>query len=259
MIKIRKECPYYEAKCNDLECECPKYLAYKEVSKPGVIDATLAEIGVDTITDNWELLMTMQKKFEESLHPVDGLSKEEIDHWVDRYLVCIEDEVREAREHLDIYPNEKTKERNEVELKKEIIDILHFVMDLFICAQYNGNQIKEAYCKSYNVDNVEDLLSFSFKKEKGILYFYEKNNDNDFLLMLNRLLDKGGDIRQQISWMHWKKPNATINNEKLLNACVEQFKILIQLFILLDMNEHEVKDIYVKKNVENIYRQKFNY
>ncbi len=276
---VQEICPYYEKNCNVNMCPCAKFKAYEEIKKPGVIEKTFSDLGFNLNSETWKLLMDIQKSFAGSLHKIENLEKSEVDYWVDKYLVCIEDEIREVREYLEIYPQKsylskqnknKTNNayavnsyNNENELKKEIIDILHFVMDLFLCGNATAKDIEIAYLKKYapSVSSVNDLLKFAYDNQKyEAIYDYKKyNKDQILLLLINKLLDANGTVRQNISWKHWKKPSAEINYEKLYDAFADVFKVLIDLFIHTMDSVEEVKEIYITKNAENIFRQKFNY
>ena len=275
--EIYFNCPYKELKCvkkldndgpNDIRnfdfcnCPCAKYQAYLDVQDPEKVKAELANFGLDENTETWALLMTMQKKFAGRFHKVDGLTKEEVDHWINEYLVCIEDEVREVREHLSFYTGDiKDVNSSDVELKKEIIDILHFVMDEFIVGGMCAYNLKQAYLKKYasNVIDVKDLLKFAYDSQSLTYDYQDKDRYYNTFILVNRLLDCSGKVRQQISWKHWKKPSATIDYTALYEAFADTFKILVDLFIVVGMTPLDVREIYIKKNLENIFRQNYNY
>ena len=199
---------------------------------------------------------------------MDGLTKREIDKWVDKYLVCIEDEIREVREHLNLYGEEKYDSEIDkvLELKKEVIDILHFMMELFIVGNADKNIIKKHYNDMYNVgwtySNV-DLFEEAYDRQsitlpKYLNSFVDRTHDITVLKASCRLSDACALVRQQISWKHWKKPSDTINYEKLYDAYAVVFHEFINLCVLT-MDEKEIRTIYVNKNVENILRQKYGY
>ena len=128
MIK-NVDCPYKELSCDFNNCECAKYKAWRKASNQVEVKNKLNEMNINIDQDLLSLILTMQKMFISKFHKVDNLTDEDVDIWIDRYLVCIEDEIREAREHLKYY---EFNDLNEKEFKKEIIDILHFVANLFI-------------------------------------------------------------------------------------------------------------------------------
>jgi hypothetical protein len=193
---------------------------------------------------------------------VDNLSKEEKDKWIDRYLVCIEDEIREVREHLNLYGEEKINKDKNLELKKEVIDILHFMMELFLVGGANQDIIKEFYTKKYGVASDGDLIESAYELQNDTIDAYlDCYNDKYDIAVLKascRLSDSCALVRQQISWKHWKKPNDHIDYDKLYNAFAILFHEFINLCILT-MVVNEVKDIYINKNVENILRQEYGY
>lgn len=260
-------CPYYEIQCNNLECDCPKYKAYVDAKKPEVFKRVMEENKFDVSLPAFDLLMTMQKSFASRMRKVDGLTKEEKDTWIDKYLVCVEDEIREVREHLDLY-GEEPKYASEIdktlELKKEVIDILHFMMELFIVGGANQKTVKEFYAKVYNhsFDENADLieLAYNYQKDdiKEYLHCDKDNIDITVLKASCRLSDACALVRQEISWKHWKKPNVFIDYDKLYSAYAVVFHEFINLCILT-MKVEEIKTIYVNKNVENILRQEYGY
>jgi len=275
----KHDCPYLETKCEDITCPCPKYLAYKDANDPQKLNDILEKNNFDTSLPAWELMYSMQKSFESRFHKELGnLSKDDMDYWLDKYLVCIEDEIREVRECLNLYCNKQT--ILTAELKKEVIDILHFVMDLFICGNASSKDIKQFYTKRYlNKDimkygeinnlfleelmNAKDLIELAYKIQSIDIFEYLNLYSTDkldwsILKATCRLSDAGAQVRQQISWKHWKKPNDTIDIEKLYDAFALVFHEFINL-CLLTMQYEEVKNIYIKKNVENIQRQYYGY
>lgn len=279
---IYYKCPYKEGKCASFEsnnepvdnklgdlqmiscnCPCAKYQAYLDVQDNEKVKATLASFNVSANMEIWTTMITMQKKFAARFHNVNNISKEETDHWINEYLVCIEDEVREVREHLNFYTgNNKSSIQTAVELKKEIIDILHFVMDEFIVGDFNAEKLKQYYFQMYapNIVEVKDLLQFAYENQDGYndLDVIE-DKDYKIFILINKLLDCSGKVRQQISWKHWKQPFKSIDYNLLYEAFTETFKILVDLFIAVGMTADEVKDVYIKKNLENVYRQNYNY
>jgi hypothetical protein len=97
------KCPYSEKKCEDIGCPCPKYFAYEDVKNPEKLKEILQTEGFDLNLPGWKLMYQMQTKFASRFHNLENITKESIDTWVDKYLVCIDDELREVREWLSLY------------------------------------------------------------------------------------------------------------------------------------------------------------
>ena len=272
-----KDCPYLETKCEDTECPCPKYFAFKDANDPEKVKEILEKNNFDTSLPAWELMYSMQRSFAASLHKIDDLTKEETDYWLDKYLICIEDEIREVREYLNLYGDEPDKDYEE--LKKEVIDILHFMMDLFICGGAKPKDIAAAYINRYlnedlvdyglnqeyleDIRQTEDLIDLAYKIQILNITTYLNISSVDkvdwsILKATCRLSDAGAQVRQQISWKHWKKPNKSINFEKLYDAFALVFHEFINLCILT-LQCDEIKNTYIEKNVENIQRQFYGY
>jgi hypothetical protein len=269
------KCPYSEKKCEDIGCPCPKYFAYEDVKNPEKLKEILQTEGFDLNLPGWKLMYQMQTKFASRFHDLENITKESIDTWVDKYLVCIDDELREVREWLSLYGENKS--FNQKELQKEAIDILHFVMDTFICAGATADDIEHAYINRYaneihefdehhvndELKQTQDLVKFAYLLQESSINEYLNiysidNKDFSILKACCKLSDACGLVRQQISWKHWKKPNPKINMDKLQDAFALLFHELINLFILT-MNCNEIQFIYITKNAENIQRQVYGY
>lgn len=265
-------CPYYEENCIDIGCVCPKYQAYEKVNEPGVVDQTLKELGVDPAGNRLEVMMQMQKLFAAKFHKVDDFTKDEVDYWEKAYDTCVTDEITEVHEHLSVFEDiYGKKETNKLELQKEFIDIWHFLMDEFIVGNMDAKKLIEVYAKNHVPSNVEipsdvDPLDFFFQNEtmaildsKTMDLLEDEIDSISVLIATGHLLAGGRKIRQQISWKHWKKPAKEINYDKLHEAFAFTFSALVKCFILSGLKSRSLYEIYVKKNLENHYRQHFGY
>ena len=260
----KKDCPYFEENCpgglnagdEELTCSCPKFKAYVDAKDPVIIKQELEKMNIHAI-EKMDIMLSMQKQFANRFHKVDELSKEEVDYWTNEYLVCIEDEIIEAEEFLDIYP-EKIKEFNVTEYRKELIDVLHFIMDGMIVAGMQYSDIKKYYGQYLEKDiSDKDLLVEMMDKEWLEVNKIEFNKRN--LYILNYLLRDIRLVRQCISWKFWKKKNNEIEYEKMYKAYVNMLRHLAQAFIATGMTANEVYEVYVHKNIENVLRQQYGY
>lgn len=272
-IEAVTNCPYLEEKCSDIDCPCPKYKAYEMMQEPGLIERKITELGIDPNQDSWNVLMGMQKIFAGRFHNTTNMTKDEKDKWIKEYLICIEDEIGEFIDYVRLPLNSEATMTNHIEMQKEVIDILHFVMDVFIAGEVTPEEVKQAYLKHYTagVVDVEDFLKFAYDQEALLFYsvkedqlakgidYNEIDRDTMLLDLAMRLLLANRKVRQQISWKHWKKPNAEINREKLLEAYAHVFSAFMNLVIFTFDNAAELKQTYVKKNIENILRQELGY
>lgn len=264
---MNEACPYREPKCADLTCDCPKYLAWVDVQQPGAVEQIITEQGFNVDLPAWDLMVDMQRSFAARMHRVEGLTKDEVDTWVDRYLVCIDDELREAREHLSLYDDRgpETAEQ-QAELRKEVIDVAHFMMDLFIVGGADAEKIKQTYSHRYlnsrQLLPTEDLITVAYRQQCGdVLSYLNAAGQTDDITMLKalcRLADACGQVRQQISWKHWKRPSPSIDFGKLHAAFALVFHEFINLCILT-MEPEDVRSVYITKNAENIRRQAHGY
>ena len=242
----KKDCPYFEVNCggegnDELNCICPKYKAYKATMDPIKRQEMINKLGV-VAEDKMDTMLKMQKIFASRFHKIDNLTNPEIDKWTKDYLVCIEDEILEASEFLPIY-EEVIKEYDEKEYRKELIDILHFVMDGMLVVGMNNNILKE----KLKCDDVVEFMSNI--NVSGVSHI-----DSLHYLMRDLRL-----VRQNINWKHWKKANPNLNLDKIYDAYVTMLKHLFVCFKVANMNADDVYETYVNKNVENQYRQEFGY
>ena len=274
------KCPYYETKCKDLKCPCAKYKAYLDVQNPQIIEQELKNLNISDNMNLFEKIFNIQKHFASRFHVVYNIPKEVTEHWCKEYAICMEDEIEELFDYIKLEDNKKIK-TDINELKKEIADILHFVLDQMIAVNVSPNIIlnkfKDKYIQQiYINDPLIDIFNYAIKQIEDIFNVYRNNEYSNYKNMWNyagkenkwndilktlalRLLFINREIRQQISWKHWKKPFKTINYDNLYQICVDlwyQF-MLLAAFIFNDANE--LTQIYIKKNIENIRRQKYNY
>ena len=270
------QCPYKETKCISLPCPCPKYQAYLDVQNPDIIATEIKELGINT-NDSWEKVMGMQTIFASRFHATKNISKEVTDHWNKEYCICIEDEVEELEDYIKKYSTGLALKDDPKELRKEVIDIFHFVMDILISGGCSANELFNRFTKKFDaIINTNDKFSYMFYVTSQLLSDKLKisrtNNDNikklwkstynwDLLTQefIIDLLCINREIRQQISWKHWKKPNNEIDYNTLYNVYTEMiYRFMILVVWLFDKPE-DVINMYITKNIENIRRQKNGY
>ena len=280
-----KSCPYLEESCDLSTCnDCIKYKAYKKAILEK--ESKLKELNIDINEDILSIIFKMQKKFISKFHSIENLNDDERDYWIDKYLIAIEDEVGEAREFLNYYDDVNILDKNE-KFIKEIIDILHFVVNLFIVGNANENIIKQYYLNLYNknVKDVYDLFEFSYESQRNNYNCIDSNEyivDNinkifnseeeilqekktfnnkniQMLILLTYLLDCCRKVRKQINWKYWKSTKISINNENLYKSFAEMFYSFMDICISIKLTPKKIKDEYITKNLENIFRQELNY
>ena len=326
-------CPYLETKCSDISCPCAKYKAFLDVKNPTIINQELAELGITSNMSRLEKILHIQSHFASRFHNIYNLSKETTDYWNKEYCICIEDEIEEIFDYIQLDDVQQPLKTDITELKKEVVDVLHFVLDNIISGECNyiileqifnfinksssieddNLSLEEKFIKFSNAADKQHLTIFRFKDDimrqninnnenvnkdnnidkdnKDVLeqmfqlainylektFFIKRNAHYDnFLQKWNfgnpkvkfndvlrtitlRLLLINREIRQQISWKHWKKPNKEINYYKLYYVYYEMLKrfIILAAFVFDDVDE--LINFYIRKNIENIRRQKYNY
>ena len=113
--------------------------------------------------------------------------------------------------------------------------------------------------KGLKLDSVKGFVVTDTVQDPTLIALKEDlNKDITILKASCRLSDACALARQQISWKHWKKPNDYIDFDKLYQAYAVIFHEFINL-CLLTIPVEEIKEIYIKKNVENILRQEYGY
>lgn len=241
------DCPYFEKNCggtcnDELNCICPKYKAYVATQDEVQKNEMIRSLGV-TSRNKFGIMYQMQTTFAGKFHKTSGLTESEISKWINDYLVCIEDEVLEAAEFLDIY-EEKIKDFDLKEYRKELIDVIHFLMDAMIVSGIT----EETMIEKLDTEKVLESLYDDCK----ITLNLEHKNTLDYLLRDLRL------VRQNINWKHWKKEKP-LNMEAIHNSLIDMLKHLFLAFKLSGMTAEDIYEVYVNKNVENQFRQKFGY
>lgn len=257
-------CPYFDETCVDIGCVCPKYLAYERAQDPKAVADKIGELGIDPNTDPLDLMIKMQSLFAARFHKVEGLTKDEIDHWIRTYDTCITDEVTEVYDHLGVFSDGTPRKENIVELRKEFIDIWHFLMDEFLVAGLSTRRLVEIYERDYGGDvmtspNRLEAIFINERLNDSLGHLGKDEVDYAILIHSNLILMGQRRVRKQISWKHWKRPLPEINFDRLHSALVYTFRALVRCFILCGLNHDNVREIYVKKNIENVFRSELNY
>lgn len=278
---LNQNCPYLETKCNDLQCNCAKWKAYLDVQNPLIIDQELKNLNIRT-EDKFDKILQIQKHFASRFHPVKNIKKEETDYWVKEYCICTEDEIEELFDYIKLNNSDIVK-TDFKELKKEIVDILHFVLDEIIAGEDTSQDIFKRYKEKYLLNNYTtesdpadimfnnsiNLIEYRFDIKRNKEYSDHQqmwnfgkcdHNWNSVLRTLALdLLFVNRELRQQISWKHWKKPNLNINYDALYNVCTELVYKFMLLAAYIFNDADEIVSTYIKKNIENIRRQYYNY
>ena len=256
-----EQCPYRETKCQDLICPCAKFTAYIDVQDPKIVNEELEQLGITSDMNKWGKIYNMQKHFAERFHTTKDITKDLTDHWVKEYAICIEDEIGEIFDYIKLADEQRVSKTDSKELKKEVIDVLHFVMDVMIASGIDSHNLLNKYITQYNITLKNDILDdiFQFAKSENDRIYSAVNPNAALITLVIRLLLVNRELRQQISWKHWKKPNDSINYEKLNDVCVMLFHRFMLISAYLFNNADEMINMYIIKNVENIRRQKHGY
>lgn len=273
------KCPYYETKCADIQCPCAKYKAYLDVQNPQTVKKVLVDLHISDTMNLFEKIYNIQQHFASRFHIVHNIPKDVTEHWCKEYCICMEDEIEELFDYIILEDNREIK-ADIKELKKEIVDVLHFVLDQMIAIECDSVMVlkyfKQKYFNDFINDPLIDIFNYSIHQIENIFDIKRNHEYNSYINMWNcagnnkkwnnvlktlalRLLFINREIRQQISWKHWRKPFKTINYEKLYQVCADLWYQYMLLAAFVFDNAEELVQIYIKKNVENICRQKYNY
>jgi hypothetical protein len=178
---------------------------------------------------------------------------EQVNEWKETFLDCIEDELSEVRgwtpwKH---WKNYKDFEVNVVELRFELIDILHFIISEFLLFGWTERDVFDHFKVETDINTQGSLDS---------LLFMVKGHQMSRLLC-DPSLDRGTQFRET-------KKNLR-NLVKLVGRGYEEpenglhFKsimyILFDCFALWGMTGSDVYDYYMSKNKENFARQERGY
>lgn len=191
-------------------------------------------------------------------------------HWVDNFSWCIMDEVSEV---LNWLPWKHWKdytgyEVDHIEVRFELIDILHFVANLCLLADVNEDDLKK-FCNAKNTD----LRSLMLASKADFI----QSTGEDLPILRDDLLYKYtliylGKINRIASTLHLSMPldhfKGSLDEKADLNSfrknvvkpgTIKMFSYLFVLFQLWNMTADHVWWYYAAKNKENHARQNRGY
>jgi hypothetical protein len=198
-------------------------------------------------------IFRLQKEFGGRFCPFDQLQLPDMQReklmWWDKFLDCCDSEKNEVRDwtpwkHWKDY---STFEVHPIEIRFELIDILHFVVSLLLVVGETEKCIYESYLLDPNEDDLDDMIGAELKLVMG-----QHNLDPRILrhkFELTEILIRRMSIHLGLCYNY--SPN-------FLHALL-LVKTLVSLFGVWGMNGKDVYNYYVSKNRENIDRQKRGY
>ena len=254
-MKSYEDCVYRDHRCpTDLSaCPCVKYRAYADAKDPTVVKRVLTKLEVDPGLTGWRLIYAMQTKFMNRFHVFDPktVTRAEVDHWAFIHLTCVEDELREVRECLWFFNEDEASASPEV-TRKEVVDALHFVMDVCISCGFTADELNDALGLPENA-LVDALYREGFRLD-------DRDRDLVRLLRVDDVAQACGVVRQALNWKYWKRPDDSPDfKARLLAPCLNLLKKFFALCTVTFESGDQVVREYVRKNVENVLRQEYGY
>lgn len=194
-------------------------------------------------------ILQLQRQFSGRFTPYDELNKEGLRaKWTTEYLVCICDEVQEVMgwlpwKHWRHYPEDFKLEL--VELRFELIDIMHFMMDLGFVIEMDWSSFD--FCR--DMDRYIAQKNAAVGDESTGEYDIEAQTDatKDWMVRMYKGL---GLIAQAATWGDW---------DSARKCYADLLATYYDGLALWDMDGETLNNYYRSKNAENIDRQNRGY
>jgi len=163
--------------------------------------------------------------------------------WIKDFLYRTIEEVGESYEVIfahGIRPFERLSEEEEIHYAEELIDGLHFLVELCIIAGIKKNDIAENL--NHLGDHYEDgMESNDFKRRHWNIVYY-------LTLAGNKLRNK-----------KWKQTEVLTDRPIFKNNILNAFESLITALRAVGYNSQDIYSLYFKKNKVNQFRQRSKY
>ena len=188
-------------------------------------------------------MLRLQRLFSSRFTPYEELDNGELRlHWTREYIVCIMDEVQEVIgwlpwKHWKHYP--ENFELKLEELRFELVDILHFFMDL-------GFVLDFEWQSTGNICQTVDKLT-SKKGHEAYDLQAQTEATKSWACQMYKFL---GDIDVSASMNNWARARDHFAN---------LFITFVDGLVLWDMDGETLNNFYRSKNAENIDRQNRGY
>jgi dimeric dUTPase (all-alpha-NTP-PPase superfamily) len=149
------------------------------------------------------------------------------------------DQINTYSHQVGKYPENVDSYINNIESENEVKDMLDF---LFV-------RQKELYKKQ---------LSNSENKMKNLYETREPFNGYRIFMLSSALVHEAIELQRETNWKWWKKEK-DIDIKKIQEEIIDIWHFLIQLSIESGLDSKKLIEIYIKKNEENLNRQKRGY
>jgi len=113
----------------------------------------LRNVGQRHFTNMLDEMMSMQKKFGSKFVDFDNLQIDEREKWTKEFILCCMDELSEILNWVN-WKHWKSKQPvNEMEVKYEIIDLLHFILSLMLVWKMSPEDVFSMYIAKNRENN----------------------------------------------------------------------------------------------------------
>lgn len=238
IIKEQNECPYLESNCNLSHCPCAKFKAWKDNPAEAMLKKHL---GVKR-ENRLQTIFQLQKEFVQLVGIYQNMMEHK-SHWIGTYQISMLDEIGEVLQGIQWKHWKKRDPEfpyNTMELQKELIDLVHFIANLALVLEIDAKFIMDSEnIDLFMTDDSRPLLKLSIEEKEVITV--------DLLV-------------QFAKYVLAIPANVSIKEIKFAKECMrEAFLTLFDLCFYWGMRGIDVHEMYIKKNAENLARQKNNY
>mgnify|MGYP007071563799 CR=1 FL=1 len=186
-------------------------------------------------------------------HATLPMCESDVTEWKNVFLDCIEDEISEIRGWIPWKHWKKYEgfEVDVVELRFELIDILHFIISEFLIFKWDEKEVFNFFDVNVEVDKADSLDAL----------LYKVKGQQMARMLCDPSLHRPTQVKETIKGLR--------NLIKLVGKGYEDptngktFKdimyVLFDLFVLWGMTGSDVYDYYMSKNKENFNRQERRY
>jgi len=239
MIKniIRVDCPYQNANCNKDKCDkCIRYMAYKKANNTQTISDKLKEINLSTEDDLLSIMFGIQSKIMEQHFKINNLQEKDINYFIDRYIIYVEENVYKAISYLKY---DQFNDLGSPQFLHTMIDMLSYSVNMFIIGKAKNDNLEKKYILTYddNIKGVYDLFKFIYDtiKTKECIYTNDEivntinNNKKDLFTVenidINHIFDDSNKVEKNkeniVHEININNINMLILLSKILNSCSE--------------------------------------
>lgn len=114
-------------------------------------DFILAELNPGML----EEIFSKQSRFQHALgYPVEVLTGNARQKYIEFNTIALIDEIMESLRETPWKPWKKLQQFNSVQYKEELVDALHFFVNLCLAAGFTSDELYDSYCKKMKI-NVE--------------------------------------------------------------------------------------------------------